>query len=143
MHNNSFFYLPLELELIYNKYFNNTITIKNKFIYDAFDYCLAFVINNENNTLLNGVLHTLKICKNQFISHIKTFFEQNPNVFYCICNGLLYSDFNNIDNFIFYMSNNDNIQYEYIIDILAIPNIFTPFGIDITTYNFKKNDDEL
>lgn len=151
---NTFGILPKNL---YNL-FNNFINLLNVRFDKDFDNFLFKDYNNSNRILKNYgyVLRgyeqknnisliiledLLKINKIKIITIIKNKLINEPKLFNILNEGNLKIRFQTIDNYIKYL-NSDDIQIDWLIDILSYPNIFDSYKNGINILMFEKLNEE-
>jgi len=127
--------LDFKPNFLFDKYNNsNRVLKKYGFVKKGYD--------QKKNVILNILEDILNINKNKIISNIEKKLNDNPEIFKILNEGKLNILFKNIDNYINYL-NSDNIDINWIVDILKYPNIFKDYSNGINIILFKKiNEDD-
>ena len=152
--NTTFGYLPKNLFNLFNnfifllnqrkKYEYENFLFKNynssNRVLKKFGFCKKGY-DQKKNVILTILEDILNINKNVIISNIQDKLKNNSQIFKILNEGKLNILFKNIDNYIKYL-HGDNIDINWIVDILKYPGIFKNYNNGINIVLFKKVNDE-
>jgi hypothetical protein len=140
-------YLPSFIDWFTNVQFKKERTAKNHYLLKTDGYYFKYGIKQENYSFLNTLELILKISIIEIKKIIIDFLKKdvNQNYYYSLNDGDIVSEFL-INDFINFISENENISYYYFKDLLKIPGLFTKNGIypfilnKVTTITKNGND---
>jgi len=127
--------LDFNPNFLFDKYNNsNRVLKKYGFVKKGYD--------QKKNVILSILEDILNINKNKIISSIENKLNSNPEIFKILNEGKLNILFKNIENYINYLRS-DNVDINWIVDILKYPGIFQNYNNGINIILFKKiNEDD-
>ena len=151
---NTFGILPKNLYT----FFNNYISLMNIRLNKDYDNFLFKNYNNsnrilkgygyvlrgyeqKNDVLLSIISDLLKIPKSKILTDIKNKLLNNPNLFNILNEGSLKIRFGNINNYISYL-NSENIEIDWLVDILSHKNVLKQSKNGLNILMFKKINQE-
>ena len=143
IHENKFSYLPKIIDIYLNLLVKNKVLIKNHYLIKSeTGYFFKYGINQLDNNFLKavGILvnKTVDDIINICIDILKK--DNDLMLFTSLNNGEIRYLFKSKENYIEYLENSNNINFQYIIDLLSAPNILFKEGLNI--YIFKKIEKE-
>lgn len=131
---NRFAFLSDKLNNLFN--INKKINIINHYLVKTDGYYLKFGTLQDSSSFLQSVACALDISldelKNRIIKNI------NENIFISLNNGDIKTQFKLIDNYLDYIKNGINLDYEYLDDLISTPGIIISEGLNI--YILQKQD---
>ena len=141
--NNKFIFLPKYLNIIFNKLWNNDYKIKNHYLYETKSgYCFKYTIKNNNNYyFLSAISNIYNITITDIINKIIYFLENDKDdkYFKYLENGDVSINFNNNrENYINFIKSREHLEYNIIGELIAIPGIISPKGINYFIFNKNK-----
>lgn len=124
---NRFGFLTDKLDNLFN--INKTINIVNHYLVQTNGYYLKFGTSQEISPYLQAISSSLDISldelKNRIIKNI------TEDYFISLNNGDIKIQFKTIDNFLGYIKNTNNLDYDLLDDLISIPGIIIPEGLNI------------
>jgi hypothetical protein len=130
IHENKYSLLPEYLDYFFNKIMNNNMVIKKHYLlYSNTGYYFTFYPKNNNNKYckniyLNMLSSLLDLPIINIINNIKNKLNNNDELYMYLNNGDIKNLFNNVNDYIDYIINNDCDEY-LLDDLLSIPGILS------------------
>jgi len=152
--NNTYGILPINLYNLFNRFINlmnlRLNTNYDNFLFNEYNSSnrvlkgYGYVLRGyeqKNNIFMTIIEDILNMNKNKIINNIKNKLMNTKKLFNILNEGKLKIRFKTIDNYINYI-NGDDIDYNWLIDILSYPNILDEYKNGINILIFKKEDEE-
>ena len=143
IHENKFSYLPKNLDIFLNIMEKNTVQIKNHYLVKSeTGYFFKYGINQLDNNFLRAVSILINLSVDDIINLCITKLNKDKDLmlFTSLNNGEIRYLFKNKENYISYLQNNNNINYQYIIDLISLSGVLEENGLNI--YIFTKIEKE-
>ena len=135
-----FGFLPAYLDIYFNYSLNKQKKIKHHYLVKTeTGYFFKYGSKQDENQFMNAISSIYDISLNEIKNKIIDFLEKDKNdqVFTSLNNGDIKTFFKTRDEYIKFIKNNDNLDFEIINDILSIPGVITKSGTNIVI--FQKN----
>jgi hypothetical protein len=139
-----FCYLPKYLDIYFNVMLNKTKIIKDHYLYETkTGYFFKYITKQTELPYLNAIADAI----NQSIDYIKSKIietlttdniDLNLQIFTSLNNGDIVTQFETIENYLYFLNVNLEIDHTIVDDILCNPNILFEHGLNILIFE-KKN----
>ena len=131
---NRFGFLSDKLDNLFN--FEKKIDIVNHYLIQTEGYYLKFGTLQDSSSFIQSIGCALDISYDEIINRVvKNITEQ---IFISLNNGDIKVQFKTINNYIEYIKNTSNLDYDLLDDLLCTPGIIIPEGLNI--YILKNNN---
>jgi hypothetical protein len=132
-------FLPKYLDVFLNTMLNNKYIIHQNYLTNTnTGYYFKYGTNQDSNQFINCISNifnlTLDEIKHKIINILNK--DKDNRIFISLDNGDLQARFNNKQNYIDYI-NNDNFDYELLYHILSLPKVLSKFGTNIIIFSKK------
>jgi hypothetical protein len=135
-----YIYLPKYLDIFFNKIWKNDNIIKNHYLLESkTGYFFKYTVKNEKYYLLATIANIYEISIEEIIKNMINFIDKDKNDIYFtyLNNGSIKSLFQTRDNFIKYLKSDNNMEYDIIGELVAIPSVISKKGIIYYIINKK------
>lgn len=135
-----FAFLPKYLDVFMNFMLGNQRIIENHYLSSSpTGYYFKYGSKQDEFRYLNAIGSVLDMTvddiRNKMIHALKN--DRCQSIFTSLNNGDIRTQFGTIDSFITYLSSNEYLDYKYVNDLLSIPGVITPTGINILIFRKK------
>jgi len=140
-----FLFLPKYLDIYFNKLWNRLITINNHYMTSSeTGYFLKFTVKDKKYHFLASISVVLNLTFDEIIIKLITFMKkkENSKYFYFLNNGSISSRFNNLETYLAFIESKKYLDYEVIGELVALPGVIYPGGINFFIFNKKETDNE-
>jgi hypothetical protein len=135
-----YIYLPKYLDIFFNKIWKNDNIIKNHYLLESkTGYFFKYTVKNDKYYLLATIANIYEISIEEIIKNMINFIDKDKNDIYFtyLNNGSIKSLFQTRDNFIKYLKSDNNMEYDIIGELVAIPSVISKKGIIYYIINKK------
>jgi hypothetical protein len=136
-------FLPKYLDMYFNVFLNNTISLKNHYLVNTNGYFLKYGSIQEEYPYLNAVANVFDTnvneIKKKIIYTLKN--DASMTIFTYLNNGDVKTQFENIQDYIRFIESNTVLEGGLIDDLLCLPGVLYTGGINI--YVFEKQEDDF
>jgi len=124
---NRFGFLSDKLDNLFN--IGKKIHIDNHYLIQTDGYYLKFGTLQDSSSYLQAIAYTLEIS----LDELKNKIIQNTTeqIFISLNNGNIKIQFKTIENFLEYIKNTDNLDYDLLDDLISTPGVIIPEGLNI------------
>lgn len=132
-------YLGKFMDIYFNFLLKKTPYLKLNHNYLALardGYFFKYGVSQDENPFLNSVSVILGISTEKLLENIYGFLKKDKNMQYftSLNNGDIRTRFENIENFINYLKNCDDIDFGLVGELLSIPNVCCKHGLNIVVF---------
>jgi len=138
-----FSYLPRYLDIYFNTMLNKSRVIKNHYLMSSkTGYFFKYGSRQDEFPYLNAIASAVDLSIDDIKSKIKQALtssntEKNIEIFTYLNNGDIRTQFTTIDNYLYFLNTNIDIDYKTVEDILCIPNIMFDNGMNVIIFEKK------
>ena len=145
MQPNRFGYLPTQLDKYLNLTLKNSMKIKNNYLVSSSGYFLKFGTENTLNTsYINAISSALTIPIDTIKTKIINLLSKEDNyalqIFNSLNNGNIRNQFTTLKNYISFINNITDVDYSLLDDLISIPGVLIPEGLNIYIFNFVNKE---
>lgn len=130
-------YLPKYLDIYFNYILGKRNVRKHHYLDSAENgYFFKYGVKHGENPFLQVIANILDISYKNLIEKIIKFLENDKNMQYftSLNNGDIRTKFNKIEDFIFYIKNSDNLDFNLVGDLISIPGVCSKNGLNIVVF---------
>ena len=142
IHENKYFMLPKSINLLFNDKINNKLIVKDHYFNSTnTGYYICYCPSQKDNSYLNCLEYIYNRSIDEIIDIIESKLKNNPNYFIYLNSGDIKNQFETIDYYINFLRNNKKlITYNYLDDILSLPNILDENATNIYIFENQNNE---
>jgi hypothetical protein len=147
MQDGRFGYLPIYLDIYFNNMLNKTKFIRNHYLISSkTGYFFKYGSRNDEYPYLNAIVSATDLSISDIKDKIKQILtspnnDKNLEIFTSLNNGDIRTQFETIENYLYYLNVNFEIDYPTIEDILCIPDVLFEYGANIFIFEKIKTFD--
>jgi len=134
-------FLPKYLDMYFNIFLNNIISLKNHYLVKTDGYFLKFGSIQDEYPYLNAVASVFSMSANDVKNKVIAAIRNDPDqlIFTSLNNGDIKTQFHTIENYIHFLETNEVLEPKIMNDLVSVPGILYPGGLNI--YVFEKSSD--
>lgn len=143
---NRFSYLPKYLDIYLNLNMKNTHEIKNNYLKSTTTgYFFKYGSPQTSFPFLNAIGSAIEMSVTTIKATVENHLTSedaalNMQIFTSLNSGDIRTQFNTIDNFLYYLRNNFELDYTILSDIISIPGVLYKDGLNIIIFNNIANE---
>ena len=140
VHDGRYINLPKYLDIFFNKIWKHDNKIKNHYLIESNSgYYFKYTIKNEVYFFLAAISHVYNKSIDDIIKAMITFIENDKKDLYFtyLNNGMIKSVFQTRENYIKYLKTSTYLEYDIVGELLSIPNVLSPKGVNYFIINKK------
>jgi hypothetical protein len=134
-----FAFLPEHLDILLNRLMKNSYVINNHYLTKTNSYFFKYGTNQFSNRFLNAISPLVDISIADIIAKIAEILRNDKDllIFNSLNSGDIRTDFQTVDNYINYLETNTYLDHRLLIDIMSIPGVIDPDGVNIIIFKKK------
>ena len=135
-----FAFLPKYLDIFLNIMLGNNRTIENHYLTSSpTGYYFKYGSKQDDFKYLNSIASALDLTVDEIKQKMIKTMESDKcqSIFTSLNNGDIRTQFTKISNYVEYLKNNEYLDFSYVNDLLSIPGVLTPNGINILIFRKK------
>lgn len=135
-----FGFLPKYLDLYFNYSLNKQKKIKHHYLVKTeTGYFFKYGSKQDDNQFMNAISAIFDLSVQEIKNKIITFLEKDKNdqIFTSLNNGDIKTYFKTRDQYIDFIKNNENLDFEISNDILSVPGVISKNGINMVIFHKK------
>jgi hypothetical protein len=129
-----FGFLPKYLDIFFNQMNGNIKVIKNHYLMSSkTGYYFRYGIKQDDFSFINSLCACVDLSFDEFMNKLVTTIENDKNdlIFTSLNNGDIRTMFETREKYITYLQTNDYLEYDFIGELIKIPNVITKNGVNM------------
>jgi hypothetical protein len=137
-----FGFLPTYLDMYFNTFLNNTISLKNHYLVNTNGYFLKYGSIQEEFPFLNAIAScfdtTVSKIKENMVTSLRS--DTDGRIFTFLNNGDTKTQFESVDEYVRFIETNTELTGNLVTDMLSIPGIVYPQGLNVYVFEKREGD---
>jgi hypothetical protein len=133
-----FILLPKYLDIFFNKIWKHDNKIQNHYLSESKSgYFFKYTVKHDTYHFLIAIANIFEKPINEIINSMIDFLKNDKNKIYFtyLNNGDISESFKNPENLIEFIKNSEYLEYDIVGELLSIPGVITPNGINYFIFN--------